>query len=442
VLQSLSVRGCRYVDGSFLDAAMGGLKSLQHLDISFTMASLASLGRVLGPPEGPPRLRPGLVGTPAMFNLAFQYERREELEGLLQRLQVAINGADLAATRACLEAGQRLPPIWRAEGATPVPVLSLLLDGPFTDYHVSSLMLAAYMGHGELVRLLLEFGASVHARAVGGGGTLHVTCRVGNLQVAKLLLDQGADPCARTQNGSTPLHTVVSHRGPPQLAALLLSRGAQVDDQAVDRTTALHLACQKGSLEMVRLLLEKGADVARLNANGLSALIYATHYGHVDIVRLLLARGAPDACDSCGARALHHASQAGHAAVVELLLGHGWDLRARTASGKTALMCAAFEGHEAVVGLLLSRGAEAQASTGKGRTALYYAARNGHVAAVRLLLLGGQGGEGPTGPVGEKRPALHCACRKGHALVVDALLESWDPALDGEPVDEQVCAPA
>jgi hypothetical protein len=43
-----------------------------------------------------------------------------------------------------------MPPIWnpRVESDCPrVPVVSLLLDGPFTDYHVSSLMLAAYMGH-------------------------------------------------------------------------------------------------------------------------------------------------------------------------------------------------------------------------------------------------------------------------------------------------------
>ena len=48
--------------------------------------------------------------------------------------------------------GNRLPPIWgvKNQGPTCVPVAALLLDGPFTDYHVSSLMLAAYMGHIEV----------------------------------------------------------------------------------------------------------------------------------------------------------------------------------------------------------------------------------------------------------------------------------------------------
>lgn len=97
--------------------------------------------------------------------------------------------------------GARLPPIWQQQsgvgGVGVVPVLSLLLDGPFTDYHVSSLMLAAYIGQLPLVRLLLEFGGDVHARAVGGGTCLHIACRVGNLQIAKLLIDHGADPSAK-----------------------------------------------------------------------------------------------------------------------------------------------------------------------------------------------------------------------------------------------------
>lgn len=37
-----------------------------------------------------------------------------------------------------------------ANNKATIPVLALLLDGPFTDYHVSSLMLAAYMGHVEV----------------------------------------------------------------------------------------------------------------------------------------------------------------------------------------------------------------------------------------------------------------------------------------------------
>jgi ankyrin repeat protein len=100
-----------------------------------------------------------------------------------------------------------------------------------------------------------------------------------------------------------------------------------VDDQAVDGTTALHIACQKGIIEMVsqlvmpgsakdyqihrqyahvprqvRLLLERGADVARLNCNGFSTLVYASHYGHSAIVRLLMQHNAPDVCDSSGAQ--------------------------------------------------------------------------------------------------------------------------------------------
>ena len=44
----------------------------------------------------------GMVGSPAMFELAFGYAHREELESLLLRLQMAINSANLEETRNCL----------------------------------------------------------------------------------------------------------------------------------------------------------------------------------------------------------------------------------------------------------------------------------------------------------------------------------------------------
>jgi hypothetical protein len=43
-----------------------------------------------------------MVGTPALFELAFTYSHRSELESLLLRLQVAINAAHLQDTRECL----------------------------------------------------------------------------------------------------------------------------------------------------------------------------------------------------------------------------------------------------------------------------------------------------------------------------------------------------
>jgi len=69
-----------------------------------------------------------------------------------------------------------MPPIWvpksvgtttgnTASTTTPktsIPVISLLLDGPFTDYHVSSLMLAAYMGHVEVSGSVQDRGNEHH----------------------------------------------------------------------------------------------------------------------------------------------------------------------------------------------------------------------------------------------------------------------------------------
>ena len=45
--QWLSLRGCRYVDGSFLLPALQGLSNLRHLDLAFTMTSLGALDQLL-----------------------------------------------------------------------------------------------------------------------------------------------------------------------------------------------------------------------------------------------------------------------------------------------------------------------------------------------------------------------------------------------------------
>jgi hypothetical protein len=99
------------VDGIFLATAAEALAGLKKLDLAFTMASLASLDPVLsgrpapgrlGLGQRPVKLKLGMVGTPAMFELAYSYDNREELESLLLRLQMAINSANLEETRNCL----------------------------------------------------------------------------------------------------------------------------------------------------------------------------------------------------------------------------------------------------------------------------------------------------------------------------------------------------
>ena len=119
-------------------------------------------------------------------------------------MQALIKGNDLEGIKVCIEEARGLPPLQfrrsgrgrergregrneggkfeggreggeegGREGGLEVSMVQLALDGPFTEYQVTALMLATYLGHEEMVGLLLKEGAEVHARALGGGTSLN-----------------------------------------------------------------------------------------------------------------------------------------------------------------------------------------------------------------------------------------------------------------------------
>jgi uncharacterized protein len=96
-------------------------------------------------------------------------------------------------------------------------------DG-FTTLH-----LAAYFGHPEVVRWLLVQGLSANAEAPGGLRPLHSAAAcpeaTASLACARLLLEAGAAPDAAQRGGSTALHAAAQH-GHRELAQALLDAGA------------------------------------------------------------------------------------------------------------------------------------------------------------------------------------------------------------------------
>ena len=75
---------------------------------------------------------------------------------------------------------------------------------------MTPLHFAIYKDNSEIVELLIDKGADVNAKAVGGQTPLHVNTI--QLEVAELLIDKGADVNAKSDdNGDTPLHVSVNN---------------------------------------------------------------------------------------------------------------------------------------------------------------------------------------------------------------------------------------
>lgn len=69
----------------------------------------------------------------------------------------------------------------------------------------SVLMLAAYLGHTDIAKLLIDRGADVNAKDNDGKTPLMYAAEKGNIEMARLLLEKGADLNAVDNNGKTAL---------------------------------------------------------------------------------------------------------------------------------------------------------------------------------------------------------------------------------------------
>jgi ankyrin repeat protein len=129
------------------------------------------------------------------------------------------------------------------------------------DDHNTSLTWAAYYGHVNSLRLLLEHGADVHSRDKDGRTPLHDLVWGGESfkgdrpDIARLLLKHGANVNARDNKYRTALHVAVSER--PDLLdiiRILLEYGADVDAKDEDGCTPLQVSLERGGEEVTQLL--------------------------------------------------------------------------------------------------------------------------------------------------------------------------------------------
>lgn len=136
-----------------------------------------------------------------------------------------------------------------------------LLCGADPSHHdaagFSALHVAAARGHADVVRTLLERGASVrirsaHPGACGGCSPLHAAVAAGHEGVVALLLSAGAEVDAHDEAGFAPLHTAAL-AGYCGIVKQLLLAGA-ASEPIVATLTPLDLGLQAGHHDVVGLL--------------------------------------------------------------------------------------------------------------------------------------------------------------------------------------------
>ncbi|MEW6305166.1 MAG: ankyrin repeat domain-containing protein [Verrucomicrobiota bacterium] len=218
------------------------------------------------------------------------------------------------------------------------------------------LHVAANSGKMKLAKFLLENGARVDARQLGGGSTpLHVAAMSGNKAMVELLLLHRADGNAFEPMYGTVLD-VAAAQGHKAVVEVLLDRLHTTDDM---KGSALVAAAEKGHEQVVTLLLDRGANPNFYNGLKQRPLDTAIQKKNEKVVEVLLNRGARVVEEPGQTTALHTAVVLNEWKIAELLLRHKADPNAWDGRGMTPLMEAIRRRATNLVSLLLESGADA-----------------------------------------------------------------------------------
>ncbi|XP_063705558.1 ankyrin repeat, SAM and basic leucine zipper domain-containing protein 1 [Culicoides brevitarsis] len=166
--------------------------------------------------------------------------KQEELE---EEMYQAIVDGDLQKLKSVLES---------------VPIN---LDDTFRSGY-TLLMYACVEAHPEIVRFLIEKGATVNME-VESFTPLMMACRA--------------------EKDSARVFDIVQQ---------LMANGAVVNQSSVYGETPLIFACQNGHTEVVRLIIKEASLDACNNQLGNTAIFFAVEKNHLEIVKLLLEHGA------------------------------------------------------------------------------------------------------------------------------------------------------
>ncbi|CAH1256630.1 ANKS3 [Branchiostoma lanceolatum] len=149
------------------------------------------------------------------------------------------------------------------------------------------LMYACYIGHDNIVNLLLDAGVDVNLKSAKGQTPLILAASCGNESVAYFLLQQGADLTGKDRRGWSALFHA-TNAGHQNMVKFLLEEGADTESREPTLgLTPLCLAAGEGHEIIVQTLLDHGANVNAQSYNGDTPRMLALINGHSKIVGLI-----------------------------------------------------------------------------------------------------------------------------------------------------------
>ena len=149
----------------------------------------------------------------------------------------------------------------------------------------SGLMIGAWEGNIELMRLFISRGADIDLANENGETAIALAAWRGHQDVVKWLLERGARINAPHRQWSA-LHYAV-FAGHAEVTDFLITQGADINAQSTNGSSVLMMAIYEGREELARKLIEKGAKSNTKNDWGDGALEWAMRYNQLNIARMV-----------------------------------------------------------------------------------------------------------------------------------------------------------
>ncbi|VDL58346.1 unnamed protein product [Hymenolepis diminuta] len=189
------------------------------------------------------------------------------------------------------------------------------------------LMEAARRGYAKILAILLDHGASLHAKDTEGNFAIHYAAENGRLKCLQLLMSKGSLAIVGNLSFKTPLMKAAEN-GHADVVTYLIENGVKITcmlnknseseltlaansnklevvkillnplyarpyiDRSDELNYVLRLAVEKKNVELAELLLEAGADPNYVNSDDYPCLFTAIDNGDLEMVKSLISYGA------------------------------------------------------------------------------------------------------------------------------------------------------
>ncbi|RBR16525.1 uncharacterized protein FIESC28_06934 [Fusarium coffeatum] len=314
-----------------------------------------------------------------------------------------------------------------------------------TDKGWTGIHFASFAQSKSLIRLFAQEGVSIDARTLEQGRTALIVASAGdNPEVVALLIKLGADVDATNNIGWTPLH-FAAHGGSGDITETLLKNGANPAAVSLDGERPRDVAYRQQN-HHVRELIDGVVSVSldaqnKPRARSVSLLFQAARANLLDkTLQLLDGEININSCDRDDRSSLSFAAESGSIGIVKALTSRKADMNLQDSYGGTPLWWASKCGHAIVVEHLLEQGAHCDTPDADGQSPLSVSSQYGHLTTVLVAeLLSDSGADvNYRNPLGDS--ILRRAEVKKHKEVSDVLeyhqrfLKSESDQWDGDAV--------